>query len=69
MRALGARRNVGERVAVLVDVDRHAASAPSRRPRGIAGGKRLLAVLDAELGELREKLERLVRHHASLTST
>ena len=57
VRALGAHRDVRQRVAVLVDVDRDRRAALQLRPVGIAGDERLLAVLEVEL---REVLERLV---------
>ena len=57
VRALGAGCDVGERVAVLVDVDRHRRAALQLRPVRVAGGQRLLAVLQVEL---RQVLERLV---------
>ena len=60
VRALGAGRHVGGDVAVLVDVDRERRALLQRRPAGVAGRQRLLAVLDAELRELRQRLERLV---------
>ena len=61
VRPLGADGDVCKRVAVLVDVDREATSSGfSRAPRRVARGQRLLDVLDAELAELRDGLERLV---------
>ena len=60
VRDLGARRDVRERVAVLVDVDRDRRALLQRSPALVAGAERLLAVLDAELRELRERIERLV---------
>ena len=57
VRALGAGRDVGERVAVLVDVDRDGERRFSSGPSGVAGRQRLLAVLERHL---REELERLV---------
>ena len=57
---LGARGDVGERVAVLVDVDRHRRAPLQLRPARVARGQRLLAVLDAELGSCGSVLERLV---------
>ena len=60
VRALGARRDVRKRVAVLVDVDRHRRGRSQLRPAGVAGRQRLLAVLDSELCELRQRVERLV---------
>src|SRR5207247_1446735 len=58
MRPLRAGGDVGERVAVLVEVDRQRRVALQLGPVRIAGRERLLAVLDAELLELRERLER-----------
>ena len=55
--ALRAGCDVGERVAVLVDVDRDGRATLQLRPAWIAGGERLLAVLEVEL---RQVLERLV---------
>src|SRR5207244_3607488 len=55
-----ARGDVGERMAVLVEVDRKRRTLLQRAAAWIAGRKRLLAVLDAELGERRQRLERLV---------
>ena len=60
MRALCAGRDVGERVAVLVDVDRDRRARLQLRAVRIACGERLLAVLDAERRELRQHVERLV---------
>src|SRR5829696_2542213 len=57
VRAVGARGDVGERVAVLVDVDRNGRTRLQRRALGIPGGQGLLGVLDRKL---REELERLV---------
>ena len=57
---LGAARHVGERVAVLVDVDRDRRARPQLLGAGIAGRERLLDVRDAELDELRDRVERLV---------
>ena len=57
---LDAGRHVGRDVAVLVDVDRERRALLERRAAGVAGGQRLLAVLDAELRELRQRVERLV---------
>src|SRR5947208_1920312 len=59
--ALGAGRDVFEHVEVLVDVNRERRAALQLRAPGIARGERLLAVLDAELLELRNGLERLVQ--------
>ena len=61
VRALGARGDVGERVTVLVDVDRDRRGRAELRAAGISGRERLLAVLDAELLELRERFTRLVQ--------
>ena len=58
MRALGAGRDVGEGVAVLVDVDRDRRAALQLGPVRVAGGERLLAVLERHL---RQELERLAR--------
>src|SRR3954454_18327492 len=52
VRALGAEGDVGERVAVLVDVDRDRGALLQRDPGGIARRQRLLAVLDAERAQL-----------------
>ena len=52
--------NVGEAMAVLVDVDRNRRRGLQARTVGVAGGQRLLAVVDAELRELRQRVERLV---------
>ena len=60
VRALGARRHVGERVAVLVDVDRNRRRRTELGATGIARRERLLAVLDAELRELRQRVARLL---------
>ena len=60
VRALAARGDVGQRVAVLVDEDRDGRAALQLGPLGGAGAQRLLAVLDAELGQLRQRVERLV---------
>src|SRR6266550_4762660 len=60
-RDLGAGRDVLECVEVLVDVNRERRAALQLRAPGIARGERLLAVLDAELLELRNGLERLVQ--------
>ena len=54
------RRDVAERVAVLVDIDRERRALLQLRPGLVAGGERLLAVLDARLRERRQRLERLV---------
>ena len=48
------------RVAVLVDVDRERRAGLQLGPGRVAGGQGLLAVLDAELAQLRQRLERLV---------
>ena len=58
--ALGAGRDVGEGVAVLVDEDRQRRAPFQLRRVRVAGGQRLLAVLDAEPGQLWQRLERLV---------
>jgi hypothetical protein len=47
-------------VAVLVDVDRDGRAVPERPASLVARGQRLLAVFDPQLGELRERVERLV---------
>ena len=60
VRDLRASLDVGERVAVLVDVDRDRRARLQLAPAGVAGAQRLLAVLDADLGELRERVERLL---------
>ena len=57
--ALRARRDVAERVAVLVDVDRQRRALLQLGPARVAGGQRLLAVRDAELGQRGERLESL----------
>ena len=49
VRPLGAGRDVGEREAVLVHVDRNGRAALQLGAGGVAGGKRLLAVLDRHL--------------------
>src|SRR5581483_97549 len=59
VRALGTRGDVAKRVAVLVDEDRERRALLQLGAAGIAGRQRLLAVLDTELGELRQELERL----------
>ena len=53
---LGALRDVVERVAVLVDVDRDARALLQLRPTRVAGGERLLAVLDLHLRQVVERL-------------
>ena len=58
-----------ERVAVLVGVDRQRRAALQLGAVRVAGRQRLLAVLDAERGQLRQRLERLVERPASFTST
>src|ERR671936_434056 len=60
VRDLGAVADVGERMAVLVDVDGHGRGLLQGRSAGIAGRKWLLAVLDAEIRELRQRLDGLV---------
>ena len=54
------RATSASRMAVLVDVDRERRAGLERRPVRIAGRQRLLAVLDAERGQLRQGVERLV---------
>src|SRR6187401_995040 len=61
VRAVGALRDVGQRVAVLVHVDRDGSALLQLRSIWIAGGEGLLAVLDARLGQRRQRLERLVQ--------
>src|SRR5260221_2885928 len=51
VRALGRRRDVLERVAVLVDVDPDRRALLQLGPARVSGGKRLLAVLDPERSE------------------
>ena len=60
VRDLRAGGDVVEPVAVLVDVDRDRRALLQRPAALVAGAERLLAVLDAELGQLRQRLERLV---------
>src|SRR5829696_584739 len=60
MPALGASPDIGKRVAVLVDVDRDRRLPLELRAVRIAGDERLLAVLDAEVGEVRQRVEGLV---------
>ena len=60
VRDLGAGGDVGERVAVLVDVDRERRTTLELRAARIAGRQRLLAVLDAERGQLRQRLQCLL---------
>ncbi len=57
---LDAVDDVVQRVAVLVDVDRNRGALLQLKPFWVAGRQRLLAVLDAELGELRERVQRLI---------
>src|SRR5436305_1796169 len=64
VRALGAGRDVHEPVAVLVDEDREWRAVLQLGPVCVAGRQRLLAVLDAEHGELRKRLQRLVERPA-----
>ncbi len=54
---LAAASDVGKRVAVLVDVDRHRRTIPECRPSLVSGPQRLFAVGDAELVELRKRSE------------
>ena len=61
VRDLRAGRDIGERVAVLVDVDRDRRARLELAPGLVAGRQRLLAVLDPELGELRDRVERLLQ--------
>ena len=56
----GAGGDVGKRVAVLVDVDGDRRPLPQHLPAFVTLGQRLLAVLDPELGELWQSVERLV---------
>ena len=49
VRALGARGDVGERVAVLVDEDRHGRAPLQLGAARVAGRQRLLAVVDLHL--------------------
>ena len=58
--ALGADRDVSKRVAVLVDVDGKGRAPAQLRSRRVSRRQRLLDVLDAELLELRDRVERLV---------
>ncbi len=60
VRDLGAGPDVGERVTVLVHVDRDRRALLQRSPALVAGAEGLLAVLDADLRQLRERVERLV---------
>ena len=60
VRDLGAPRDVGERMAVLVDVDRDRRARLQLAPSVVARFQRLLAVLDAELRELRDRVERFL---------
>ena len=60
MRTLGADGHVGERVAVLVDVDRNRRAFLHNRAALVAFRQRLLAVLDPQPGQLRQRLECLV---------
>jgi hypothetical protein len=53
MPSLGARYDVREGVAVLVDVDRDRRARLQLRASGVARRKRLLAILDAERHKLR----------------
>ena len=57
---LGAPRDVGERVAVLVDVDRNRRTGSQLAPTVVARPERLLAVLHSELAELLERVERFL---------
>ena len=70
VRALGARRDVLERVAVLVDVDRHRRACASARARPrIAGGQRLLAVLEPSVASAAAYSSASSSVQYSLTST
>ena len=60
VRDLGARGDVVEPVAVLVDVDRDRRALLQRPAALVARAQRLLAVGDAELRELRQRIERLL---------
>ena len=60
VRDLSARSDAVEPVAVLVDVDRDRRALLQRPPALVARAERLLAVRDPELGELRQRLQRLV---------
>src|SRR5919204_367551 len=60
VRALGARGDVRERVAVLVDIDRKRRFLLQLRAGRIARLQRLLDVLHAGLGQLRDRLERFL---------
>ena len=60
MRELGAARHVRGGVAVLVDVDRDRRALAQHRSAGVACPERLLAVLDAERGQLWQRLQCLV---------
>src|SRR5207245_11293269 len=56
----GTAGDVGERVAVLVEVDRQRRALLQLGAARVAGREWLLAVRDSQLGELRQRLERLV---------
>src|SRR6478609_6294902 len=60
VRALRARGDVAERVAVLVDIDRNGRAFLQLWPASVPGGQWLLAVLHAELGERPDGLERFL---------
>ncbi len=56
VRALRARGDVGERVAVLVDEDRHGRASLQLRATWVTCGERLLAVVDLQLRQILERL-------------
>ncbi len=60
MRDLRARGDAVEPVAVLVDIDRDRRASLQRPAALVPSPQRLLAVLDPELAQLRQRLERLV---------
>ena len=59
--SLRAGGDVGEGVAVLVDVDRERRARLELRAAGVACRERLLDVVDAERLQLRDRVERLVQ--------
>ena len=54
VRAVGAARDVGQVMTVLVDVDGNRRERLQARPVRVSFRQRLFAVLDAELAELRQ---------------
>ena len=60
MTSLGAGCDIGERVAVLVEVDGQSRALPQRDAARVACGQRLLDVLDAECLQLGNRVQRLV---------